>query len=65
MADRSTSSETTPEQQPAAIEMVLRRHGLPGDAFVDDFTEHAEDAWVAANGAKMVARAWIDPAGYF
>ncbi len=30
--------------------------------FVDDVTEHAEDAWVSANGARMVARAWTDPA---
>jgi nitrile hydratase len=25
------------------------------------FTDHADDAWVTANGANMVARAWTDP----
>src|SRR6266850_4829522 len=24
-------------------------------------TEHADDAWITANGARMVARAWTDP----
>jgi nitrile hydratase subunit alpha len=61
MADQSTSSVATPEQRTAAIEMVLRRHGALQDGFVDDFTEHADDAWVSANGANMVARAWTDP----
>jgi nitrile hydratase len=62
MADHATSSAASPEHRTAAIEMVLRRQGVLQDGFVDDFTEHADDAWVAANGAKMVARAWTDPA---
>ncbi|HUB15610.1 MAG TPA: nitrile hydratase subunit alpha [Acetobacteraceae bacterium] len=32
------------------------------ESFVEDFTEHADDAWVTSNGARMVARAWTDPA---
>lgn len=62
MADHASSSVAPPEQRTAAIEMVLRRHGVLPDGFVDDFTEHADDAWVTANGAHMVARAWTDPA---
>jgi nitrile hydratase len=62
MADQSTSSIAPPEQRTAAIEMVLRRHGVLPDGFVDDFSEHADDVWVTANGAHMVARAWTDPA---
>lgn len=62
MADRATSTTATPEQKTAAIEMVLRRHGALTDGFIEDFTEHADDAWVSANGARMVARAWTDPA---
>ena len=61
MADQSTSSAAPPEQRTAAIEMVLRRHGMLPDGFVDDFAEHADDAWVTSNGARMVARAWTDP----
>ena len=61
MADQSTTSAALPERRTAAIEMVLRRHGVLPDGFVDDFTEHADDAWVTTNGAQMVARAWTDP----
>jgi len=61
MADQSTTSAAPPERRTAAIEMVLRRHGVLPDGFVDDFTEHADDAWVTTNGAQMVARAWTDP----
>ena len=62
MADHATAPTASPEQRAAAVEMVLRRHGVLADGFVDDFTEHADDAWVTANGANMVARAWTDPA---
>jgi nitrile hydratase len=62
MADHATAPIASPEQRAAAVEMVLRRHGVLADGFVDDFTEHADDAWVTANGANMVARAWTDPA---
>jgi nitrile hydratase subunit alpha len=62
MADQMASSVATPEQKTAAIQMVLRRHGVLSDDFVHDFTEHADDAWVTANGANMVARAWTDAA---
>ena len=61
MADQSHSPVATPEQRTAAIELVLQRHGALQDGFVEDFTDHADDAWVTANGAKMVARAWTDP----
>jgi nitrile hydratase subunit alpha len=62
MADHSPSTVATPEQKTAAIELVLRRHGVLADGFVEDFTDHADDAWVTANGANMVARAWTDRA---
>src|SRR5690606_19493108 len=61
MADQSTPTTATPDQRTAAIEMVLRRSGALSDGFVDDFIEHAGDAWVTGNGARMVARAWTDP----
>jgi nitrile hydratase len=62
MTDHATSAAASPEQRTAAIEMVLRRQGVLKDGFVDDFIEHADDAWITANGATMVARAWTDPA---
>jgi len=62
MADHATSSVSSPEQRTAAIEMVLRRSGALTEGFVENFTEHADDAWVTSNGASMVARAWTDSA---
>ena len=50
------------DQRAAALELVLKRKGLLPEGFVAEFTEHAEDAWVTENGARMVARAWTDPA---
>jgi nitrile hydratase len=60
MPDQKTVA--TPEQRTAAIEIVLRRSGVLAEGFVQDFAEHADDAWVTANGARMIARAWTDPA---
>jgi hypothetical protein len=45
----------------AALEIVLRRKADMPKHFVAEFTEHADDAWITANGAQMVARAWTDP----
>lgn len=42
--------------------MVLPRHGTMTDGFIEGFTEHADEAWVTANGANMGAGAWTDPA---
>jgi hypothetical protein len=52
MADQVISSVANLDQKTAALEMVLRRHGVLSDNFVHDFTEHADDAWVTANGAN-------------
>jgi len=62
MAQDQSSPVATPEQRVAALELVLRRKGDLPDTFVHDFTEHADDEWVTDNGARMVARAWTDPA---
>jgi nitrile hydratase len=51
----------SPEERAAALEIVLRRKGEMPETFVHDFTDHAEEKWITDNGARMVARAWIDP----
>jgi nitrile hydratase subunit alpha len=51
----------SPEQRAAALEIVLRRKGEMPGTFVEDFTDHAEEKWITDNGARMVARAWVDP----
>jgi nitrile hydratase len=62
MASDPDQSIASPEQRAAALEIVLRRKGEMPETFVADFTDHAEEAWITDNGARMVARAWTDPA---
>jgi len=50
------------ERRVAALETALEARGLkPGD-FVDAHVRTAEDDWVPRNGARVVAKAWTDPA---
>src|SRR5262245_45384930 len=61
MASDPDRSIALPEQRAEALEIVLRRKGEMPETFVEDFTDHAEEAWITDNGARMVARAWTDP----
>ncbi len=45
-----------------AIQAVLDEHGLDASAGVQDLDHLAQEEWVPKNGARVVARAWIDPA---
>jgi nitrile hydratase len=61
MVDTTREAPASAEKRAAALEIVLRRKvDMPGN-LVAEFTEHADDAWITANGAQMVARAWTDP----
>src|SRR5262245_52414686 len=50
------------EQRVAAMEAALEERGLNVRAFVEDVTHLAEEKWVPENGARVVAKAWTDPA---
>jgi nitrile hydratase subunit alpha len=50
------------EQRVDAIQGVLRDRGMEPDAFVEEFEHLAAERWVPQNGARLVARAWVDPA---
>ena len=50
------------EQRLDALQTVLHRHGMQPAEFIDTFDELAHEHWVPANGARLVARAWTDPA---
>jgi nitrile hydratase len=49
------------EARVVAIEAVLAEHGLVDAAALDDVIRHFEEDLSPLNGAKVVARAWIDP----
>jgi nitrile hydratase len=49
------------EARVAALEAVLAEKGLLDDAALDAIVSHFEDDLSPLNGAKVVARAWVDP----
>ena len=63
MPDQSyTQTTASVEDRVAAIEAVFDERGMkPGD-FVEEFKHIAEEQWVPQNGARVVAKAWTDPA---
>jgi nitrile hydratase len=50
------------ERRVDAVESVLADRGLEPAGFVVEATRIAEERWVPENGARIVAKAWIDPA---
>ena len=64
MADGThTPSKAAPvEQRVAAIESLFEERGMEPAQFVKNFTNVVEEQWVPENGARVVARAWSDPA---
>jgi nitrile hydratase len=52
----------SPDKRTAALETVLDARGLQSKPFVDAHVRTAEEDWVPQNGARVVARAWVDPA---
>jgi nitrile hydratase len=51
-----------PDKRTAALEAVLQARGLEAKPFVDAHVRTAEEDWVPRNGARVVAKAWTDPA---
>ncbi|MGZ5725148.1 MAG: nitrile hydratase subunit alpha, partial [Caldimonas sp.] len=50
------------EQRVDAVESVLADRGLNPAEFVVEANKAVEERWVAENGARIVAKAWTDPA---
>jgi len=50
------------EQRVAALAALLTERGLLPDGLIDDVTRRYESEIGPMNGAKVVARAWVDPA---
>jgi nitrile hydratase len=50
------------EERVDAIQSLMQERGMEPEAFIDEFKQIVEERWVAENGARVVARAWTDPA---
>jgi len=51
-----------PENRVAALEAAFESRGIDAKAFVDKQVRVSEEDWVPENGARVVAKAWADPA---
>jgi len=56
------SRTASAERRVAAIESVFEERGMEPKPFVEAMTHTAEEEWVPRNGARVVAKAWTDPA---
>ncbi len=56
---RETRTATV-EQRVDTIQEVLRERGLPVDDGVAELSRLAQQDWLPRNGARVVARAWVD-----
>ena len=52
----------TVEQRVDAIQAAFEERGMKPAEFIDEFVHTAEEKWIPENGARVVARAWTDPA---
>lgn len=61
-ADHPHAIPAAPEQRVAALEDALQARGLQAKDFVDAHVRTATEDWIPRNGARVVAKAWTDPA---
>lgn len=57
-----SSQVASVERRVAAIEAVFEQQGMEPKPFIETMTHAADEEWVPRNGARVVAKAWIDPA---
>jgi len=60
--DRVVQATASVEQRVDAIQAALDERGMKATEAVEELTHLAQEAWVPQNGARVVAKAWIDPA---
>ena len=60
--DRVVQATASVEQRVDAIQAALDERGMKASEAVEELTHLAQEAWVPQNGARVVAKAWSDPA---
>jgi len=60
--DRVVQETASVEQRVDAIQAALDERGMKATEAVEELTHLAQEAWVPQNGARVVAKAWSDPA---
>ena len=59
--DRVVMRTATVEERVDAIQAALDAKGYKTREAVEDLGHKAQEEWIPRNGARMVARAWVDP----
>ena len=59
--DRVVKATASMEQRVDAIQSALDERGLEASRGVEELSHLAQDVWTPKNGARVVARAWVDP----
>ena len=63
MSDDFVLQPTAPvERRIAALQSVLEERGPDVAAAIEELSHLAQEQWIPQNGARVVARAWTDPA---
>jgi nitrile hydratase len=63
MPDDRVVKRTAPvEARVDAMQAVLGERGLADPGAIEDLAHKAQEEWIPRNGARVVARAWTDPA---
>jgi nitrile hydratase len=60
--DRVVQRTAPVEQRVAALQAAFEAHGLPVDEGIEELAHKAQEEWIPRNGARVVAKAWTDPA---
>jgi len=59
--DRVVFRTASVEDRVDAIQAALDAKGLKASEAVEELGHKAQEEWVPMNGARIVARAWVDP----
>ena len=59
--DRVVMRTATVEERVDAIQAALDAKGLKASEAVEELGHRAQEEWIPMNGARIVARAWVDP----
>ena len=60
--ERVVRRTATVEERVEAIQSALDERGLGATQGAEELDHLAEEQWIPQNGARVVARAWVDPA---
>lgn len=60
--DQAQESTASIERRVDAIQAVLEERNIKASDAIDELAHLAQEQWVPQNGARVVAKAWVDPA---